>query len=457
MLCEASSLHAFYYIASGNYCRQEPAKYTYAARTPRTAKQISIKQKNMQHITATIITIGDELLIGQVIDTNSAWIAQELNKTGIWIEQRIAIGDDFEAIWKTLETAEQTSDIIIITGGLGPTNDDITKNVLNEYFGGKLILNEDALKNVEQIFKQYNRPLLEANYNQAMIPDKCKPMLNDRGTAPGMIFEKNKKLFFSMPGVPHEMKAMVEKYVLPEIKNHFHLFPVTHRTLITIGIGESFLAERLKDFEANLGTHIKLAYLPATRLVRLRLTEYTEPNGSSEIETKFLALKELTADVMIADEDISVPAAIGKLLVQKNKTVSTAESCTGGYIAHQFTSVAGSSKYFYGSVVSYDTSVKENILQVPKETIEQFNVVSEEVAKAMAQNVREKMQTDYAISTTGILGPDGGTEAIPVGTVWIAVASEKDVVTQKLQLSYTRERNIEATTIAAFGLLKDVL
>lgn len=411
----------------------------------------------MHHITATIITIGDELLIGQVVDTNSAWIAQQLNSVGIWIERRIAIGDDFEAIWQTLEAAEQTADIIILTGGLGPTNDDITKNVLNEYFGGKLILNEDALKNVEQIFKQYNRPLLAVNYNQAMIPDKCKPMLNDRGTAPGMIFEKNKKLFFSMPGVPHEMKAMVEKYVLPEIKKHFRLFSVSHRTLITIGIGESFLAERLKDFEADLGTHIRLAYLPATRMVRLRLTEYLSIDESSTIETKFLALKALTKDVTIADEDISVPAAMGKLLLRKRKTVSTAESCTGGYIAHQLTSVPGSSKYFYGSVVSYDTSVKENILDIPKETIETYNVVSEQVATAMAQNVRQKMKTDYAIATTGIAGPDGGTEEIPVGTVWIAVADKDKTITQKLQLNYTRERNIEAATIAAFALLKNVL
>lgn len=411
----------------------------------------------MHHIAATIITIGDELLIGQVIDTNSAWIAQQLNSVGIWIEKRIAIGDDFEAIWKALETAKQTSDIVVITGGLGPTNDDITKNVLNEYFGGKLILNEEALKNVEQIFKQYDRPLLDVNYNQAMIPDNCMVMLNDRGTAPGMIFEKNKRLFFSMPGVPHEMKAMVGKYVLPEIKNHFRLFSVAHRTLITIGIGESFLAERLEDFEANLGTHIKLAYLPATRMVRLRLTEYLSPDEPSEIDTKFSALKALTRDVMIADQDISVPAAMGQLLLQKNKTVSTAESCTGGYIAHQFTSVAGSSGYFFGSVVSYETSIKENILDVPKETIGQFGVVSEQTAKAMAINVREKMKTDYSISTTGVLGPGGGTEQNPVGTVWICVAGETKAITEKLQLNYTRERNIEAATIAAFALLKKML
>ncbi|MDE1192675.1 MAG: competence/damage-inducible protein A [Arachidicoccus sp.] len=411
----------------------------------------------MQHTTATIITIGDELLIGQVVDTNSAWIAQHLNVIGVWIHKRIAVGDEFEDIWKALEDAEQSSDIVILTGGLGPTNDDITKNVLNEYFGGKLVLNEDALKNVEKIFQQYNRPLLEVNYNQAMIPDVCIAMLNKRGTAPGMIFEKNNKLFFSMPGVPHEMKFMTEEYVLPAIKEKFKLFAVEHRTIITINIGESFLAERLKEFEANLGTHIKLAYLPATRMVRLRLTENLLTNELSNIETKFLELKQLVQDVMIADEDISVPAAIGKLLLQKNKTVSTAESCTGGYIAQQFTSVSGSSKYFWGSVVSYDVSVKENILNIPKETIEKFNVVSEEVVTVMAKNVREKMKTDFAIATTGIAGPDGGTEEIPVGTIWIAVASENDVITKKLQLNYTRERNIEATTIAAFGMLTSVL
>ena len=411
----------------------------------------------MHHVSASLITIGDELLIGQVVDTNSAWIAQQLNKTGVWIETRIAIGDDEEAIRKTLKAVEKISDIVIITGGLGPTNDDITKDVLNKYFGGKLILNEDALKNVERIFQQYNRPMPETNYNQAMIPDVCKPMQNLRGTAPGMIFEKSGKLFFSMPGVPHEMQAMVEMYVLSEIKSHFNLRSVEHRTAITIGIGESFLADRLKDFEAHLDTHIKLAYLPATRAVRLRLSEYLAPGETSVIDSEFSKLQKLIADVMIANEDISIPAAMGRLLLQKNATVATAESCTGGYIAHLFTSVPGSSKYFYGSVVSYDTSIKENILDIPKETIETFNVVSKEVATAMAKNVREKMKTDYAIATTGILGPDGGTNEIPVGTVWIAVASENEVIAQKLQLSFTRERNIEAAAIATFVLLKDVL
>ncbi|ANI88773.1 damage-inducible protein CinA [Arachidicoccus ginsenosidimutans] len=410
----------------------------------------------MKHISASIITIGDELLIGQVIDTNSAWLAQELNKTGVWLEQKTSVGDDETQILKGLQDAEKSSDIIILTGGLGPTKDDLTKDILNKYFNGKLVLNEDALRNVEAIFKQYNRPLLEVNYNQALVPDVCKVLLNDRGTAPGMLFEKNGKLFFSLPGVPHEMKAMFERSVLPEIKSHFKLSPVEHRTLITVGIGESFLAERIKDFEANLPQNIKLAYLPATRMVRLRLTEHISSNNSL-IDEKFSELQNLLPDVMVANEDISVSAAIGKLLLQKNRTISTAESCTGGYLAHLFTSVAGASQYFYGSIVSYTNDVKANVLGVQKSTLDEFTAVSEQTVKEMVWNVREKMNTDYALATTGIFGPGGGTDETPVGTVWIAVANNQIIKTQKLNLSYTRERNNEATTIAVFTLLKQFM
>jgi len=408
----------------------------------------------MRHITAFIITIGDELLIGQVIDTNSAWIAQQLNKRGIWIEQKISVGDDEEQIRQALKEAEQNSDIIIITGGLGPTKDDLTKEILCKYFKAKLVLNEDALKNVQAHFTKLNLPLLDANYNQAMIPDACKPMQNTRGTAPGMIFEKDEKLFFSMPGVPHEMKAMVENFVIPEITEHFKLSPIRHRTIVTLIVGESFLAERLKDFEAHLPANIKLAYLPSTRMVRLRLTEHLLSSEKSMIDEQFKKLQNLVADVMIATEDISVSEAIGKILLQKNKTIASAESCTGGYIAHLFTSVPGASQYFYGSVVSYVNSVKENMLDVKAATLAQFTAVSEETVKEMVQNVRLKMKTDYAVATTGIFGPDGGTPQTPVGTVWIAVASKHATKTQQLNLPYTRELNTQATAMYVFDLLR---
>ena len=408
----------------------------------------------MRHITAFIITIGDELLIGQVIDTNSAWIAQQLNKRGIWIGQKISVGDDREQVLQALEEAEKEADIIIITGGLGPTKDDLTKEILCNYFEGKLVLHKDVVKSIEERFAKSNTPLLDAIREQAMIPDVCKPMQNTGGTAPGMLFEKEGKLFFSMPGVPHEMKAMVENFVIPEITKRFHLPPIQHRTIVTLIAGESLLAERLKDFEAQLPSNIKLAYLPSTRMVRLRLTEQLLSSEKSALDEQFEKLKNLVADVTIADEDIAVPAAMGKILLQKNKTVASAESCTGGYLAHLFTSVAGASQYFYGSVVSYVNSVKENVLGVKAATLARFTAVSEETVKEMAQNVRQKIGTNYAVATTGIFGPDGGTPQTPVGTVWIAVASERSTKTQKLNLPYTREQNTVATAMYVFDLLR---
>ncbi len=409
----------------------------------------------MEKITASIITIGDELLIGQVIDTNSAWMAQQLNTIGIWVSRRVAVGDSWNDVWNSLNEESKHANIILITGGLGPTSDDITKPLLCEYFGGKMIVDEKVLENVKNIFVNIlKRPLLEANLKQAEVPDICIVIQNARGTAPGMWFNKDGKIFISMPGVPHEMQGMLTNYVLPELKKQFILAPIEHKTLLTAGIGESFLAEKLKDFEASLTENIKLAYLPNYGMVRLRLTA---AESKQQIEERFEELKQLVKDYLVTDEDITLQEAIGRLLKQKNKTLSTAESCTGGYIAHLITSVAGSSKYFYGSVVSYDNSIKENLLNVKPETLNDYGAVSEQTVIEMAKGALQIMQTDYAIAVSGIMGPDGGTPEKPVGTVWAAVANNKKSEAKKFYFRFLRQRNIELTATNALNLLREFI
>ena len=391
----------------------------------------------MKNIKASIITIGDELLIGQVIDTNSAWIAQQLNKIGIWVHKRVAVGDVYDEIWKALDEESNSSDIILITGGLGPTADDITKLLLCDYFGGKMIMNEEVLAHVTYLFEHVFKrpmPLLESNRKQAEVPDVCTVLKNDVGTAPGMLFEKDGKIFISMPGVPHEMQFIMQKHVLPLLKTKFDLPFIDHRTLITMNVGESFLAERIKDFEKNLPKNIKLAYLPNHGMVRLRLTAQGEKNAVEKtLKENFNTLKNLVEDVMVVDEDISFEILLGRLLKEKNKTVATAESCTGGYIAHLITSVAGSSAYFKGSVVSYDNSIKKNVLHVDDVTLNTVGAVSEETVEQMIKGILSMMQTDYAVAVSGIMGPGGGSEEKPVGTVWIAVGNKNKVETKKFK------------------------
>ncbi|MBS1746642.1 MAG: CinA family nicotinamide mononucleotide deamidase-related protein [Bacteroidetes bacterium] len=412
----------------------------------------------MKNINALIITIGDELLIGQVIDTNSAWIAQELNKIGVWVSRRVAIGDVYDDIWQTLDASvESDAEIILITGGLGPTNDDITKPLLCKYFGGKMLMHEPTLAHVsylfEHIFKR-QMPLLDVNRKQAEVPDVCKVLKNDIGTAPGMLFEKNGKIFISMPGVPQEMKFIVENSVLPLIKERFHLPYIGFKTLTTAGIGESALADKIKDFENNLPKHIKLAYLPNHGFVRLRLTTQGEKSEvENDLENYFERLKAAVKEFMAIEEDISFEILLGRLLKEKNKTVSTAESCTGGYIAHLITSIAGSSDYFMGSVVSYDNSIKENVLGVQQSTIEKDGAVSEATAREMVKGVLQIMQTDYAVAVSGIMGPGGGSSEKPVGTVWMAVGNKKRTETKMMKFRFDRKRNIELTAINALHFL----
>ncbi|SFP94018.1 CinA family nicotinamide mononucleotide deamidase-related protein [Parafilimonas terrae] len=411
----------------------------------------------MDGIKVSVITIGDELLIGQVIDTNSAWIAQELNKIGVWVHRRLAVGDARNEIWKALDDESAVSNVILITGGLGPTADDITKPLLCEYFGGKMIMDEATLKHITYLFTEVFKrplPLLESNRRQALVPDVATVLKNEVGTAPNMLFEKDGKIFISMPGVPHEMKAAMNNHVLPLLQQRFQLPYIGHRTLLTAGIGESFLAERIKGFESSLPSNIKLAYLPNYGMVRLRLTAQ---GGQAETEKilneKFAILKEEVKDVLAVDEDIPFEVLLGRLLRRHNKTVSTAESCTGGYIAHLITSIAGSSDYFKGSAVSYSNSIKENVLQVNNETLASVGAVSEETVKEMVSGVLKVMETDYAVAVSGIMGPGGGSDDKPVGTVWIAVGNAQKIVTKRMHFRFDRKRNIELTAVNALYLL----
>lgn len=408
-----------------------------------------------QKTVASIITIGDELLIGQTIDTNSAWMAQELNKIGVWVKRRVAVGDTREDIWQALDEEAKHSPVVLITGGLGPTADDMTKPLLCAYFGGKMIVNEQVLQHVKNIFLKLNRPLIERNLKQAEVPDTCEVLMNQRGTAPGMIFRKADRIFISMPGVPHEMKGIMTADVLPLLQKEFQMPFILHRTLLTAGAGESFIAERISIWEEALPPHIKLAYLPNYGMVRLRLTTICAEKNSLEkdLDDLFLQLQELLKDILIVDEDIPLEKALGNLLLQRKKTLATAESCSGGYIAHLITAIPGSSVYYKGTVVAYAYDVKEDILGVQHETLEIKGAVSEETVTEMLQGLFQKTTADYGIATSGIMGPDGGTEDKPVGTVWVAVGNRKKIVAKRFQFRFDRIKNIELTAANAMLLM----
>lgn len=410
-------------------------------------------------VNASIITIGDELLIGQTIDTNSAFIAQELNKIGVWVRRRLAVGDVYEEIWQALDEEGRQSDIIIITGGLGPTADDITKPLLCKYFGAKLVVNEEVLAHVNYLFEKVFRrpgPMLERNLKQAEVPDVCTVLHNARGTAPGMLFKRDGKVFISLPGVPHEMKGLIVNEVVPYLLSAFKMPAIVHKTAFTAGQGESMIAELLKYFEPSLPSHIKLAYLPNYGMVKLRLTSRGDKKEEVEKEMipYFEKLQELVKDFLITNEDEGLEIVIGKILKAKSKTMGTAESCTGGYIAHLITSVSGSSAYYKGSVVSYANEIKENILGVKQETLLSVGAVSEETVKEMVNGAISKLNVDFALATSGIMGPDGGTDDKPVGTVWIAAGNKEKVDTLKLNLRFDRQRNIGMTATNALNFLR---
>lgn len=410
-------------------------------------------------INASIITIGDELLIGQTIDTNSAFIGQELNKIGIWVRRRVAVGDVWEDIWKALDEESRESSVIIITGGLGPTADDITKPLLAEYFGGKLVVDENVLAHVKYLFEKVFRrpgPILERNLKQAEVPDVATVLHNTWGSAPGMLFKKSGVVFISLPGVPVEMKGLMNEQVIPYLLNNFVLQAIVHRTAFTFGTGESMIAEKLISFEAKLPAHIKLAYLPGYGMVKLRLTARgtDKEQVERELDPYFEELKESVKEFLVSDQDEPLEAVIGKILLEKKLTMATAESCTGGYIAHLITSIAGSSAYYKGSVISYANSVKLDLLHVQPATLEQFGAVSQQTVTEMATGLITELKTDFALATSGIMGPGGGSEEKPVGTVWIAVANKDRVETYKLNLRFDRQRNIVMAAANALNLLR---
>lgn len=399
----------------------------------------------MSNIKASIITIGDELLIGQTIDTNSAWMAQRLNDLGIDVIRRVAVGDIKEAIREALDEELTKAEIILITGGLGPTADDITKPFLCEYFGAKMIVNEQVLQHLKDIFTKRNRPFLERNLKQAEVPDNCTVLFNRLGTAPGMWFEKNGKVIVSMPGVPFEMMGIMENEVIPRFRQRFASDALIHRTIMTSGEGESFIANKIEDLETALPAHIKLAYLPGYGSVKLRLTGRSndELRLIKEVEMRQEEIANRLGDIVIAMDDLPLEYSIGKYFVEKQITLGLAESCTGGYIAHHLTQVMGSAGYFNGSIVCYQESVKEHLLGVKRETLDKYGAVSEETAIEMAKGALKVLKSDYALSVTGLLSAGGESDKTPVGTVWMAVAAKDDIKTKKFQFHYDRPRNKE--------------
>lgn len=411
---------------------------------------------------AEIITIGDEILIGQIVDTNSAFISQSLNKIGVSVYQITSVQDDIAHITKSLKEAEENADIIIITGGLGPTKDDITKRTICDYFQDTLVQSDAVLDNIKHIWKTYiKKPLAQVNIDQALVPSKAEVLMNKHGSAPGMWMEKNGKVFISLPGVPYEMKALMDDEVIPKLQKTYKFPYIKHTTILTYGLGESNLAERIEAWEDNLPSFMKLAYLPGLGRVRLRLSAKASDKKmvEAEMEAQVKALLPQIEDVFVGFEtDESIEAVIGKQLTALNKTVCTAESCTGGKIAQLITKNSGASKYFTGSIVSYSTEAKIDILQVPEGLIKEYSVVSGSVAEAMAKKARELFKTDYAIATTGNAGPDKGDSDAEVGTVFIAIATRDTVYSEKFELGNHRTKVIMKAVNKAFEMLqKEIL
>jgi len=406
---------------------------------------------------AEIITIGDELLIGQVIDTNSAFIASELNEAGIHVHQITSVSDNSEHITEALNNAGKGADIILMTGGLGPTNDDITKLTLCKYFNVGLKFDPEAYKDVEYVFKIRGRTVTEVNRKQAELPENCMALRNKNGTAPGMWFDVNGKIYISMPGVPYEMKAILTDEAIPKLKEKFTLPVIVHRNVLTIGIGESVLAEKIAAWENSLAQFgIKLAYLPSIGMVRLRLS--TSGNDrillENNVNKKVEELQSLAGEYIFGYEDDTLEGIVGALLKESKQTLSLAESCTGGYISHLITSVVGSSDYFQGSVIAYSYEIKTLELYVDKKVLETRGAVSQEVVEQMASAVKKKFNTDYSIAVSGIAGPGGGTSDKPVGLVWIALATPDRIFSKKCQFANNRLRNIQMTANTALNLLR---
>jgi nicotinamide-nucleotide amidase len=410
----------------------------------------------MKTILAELLTIGDEILYGQIVDTNSQWMSVELDKVGIKVIRKTTVGDQEDEILTAFAEAENRADIILITGGLGPTSDDLTKPLLAKYFNCDLQINEEALAEVTEFFVSRGRELTEMNRQQAALPTACSKITNPIGTAPGMWFEKKGKVFMSMPGVPHEMKKMMTERVIPKLLETFKMPVIVHQLVRTVGIGESFLAEKISNWEKALPPSIKLAYLPSLGEVKLRLTAFGDDKEQlrSMIDHQVELLKPIAGEYIYGLGEEGLEIAIGKLLKQKGLTLAVAESCTGGYLSHLITSVPGSSDYFLGSIIPYGYEIKMRQLGVKPEILEQNGAVSEPTIIEMANLVRAKFNTSIGVATSGIAGPGGATPDKPVGTVWIAYSDKHHTVTKKLQLSKDRMINIKLSSAAVLNLIR---
>ena len=410
----------------------------------------------MKQISAELLTIGDEILYGQIVDTNSQWMSVELDKVGIRVVRKTTVGDEANEILTAFAEAEKRADIILITGGLGPTSDDLTKPLLAQYFNCELKINEEALAEVTEFFVSRGRELTEINKQQAALPEACIKITNPIGTAPGMWFEKNGKVFMSMPGVPHEMKKMMTERVIPKLLETFKMPVIVHQLIRTAGIGESFLAEKIATWEKELPSHLKLAYLPSLGEVKLRLTSFGENKEQlkSQIKEQIEKLKPFAGEYIYALGEDSLEVVIGNLLKEKHLTLAVAESCTGGYLSHLITSVPGSSDYFLGSIIPYAYEIKMRQLGIRPETLEKNGAVSEPTIIEMANLVRAKFNTDIGVATSGIAGPGGATADKPVGTVWISYSDKHQTVTKRLQLSKDRMINIRMASAAVLNMIR---
>lgn len=411
---------------------------------------------------ATIVTIGDEILIGQIIDTNSGYIAKALDRIGVQTHELLSISDNKQHILETFEKLQNKVDFVIITGGLGPTKDDITKHTFCEYFNDSLVINYEVQAHVIELIETVmKRPASQINKDQALVPSNCQVLFNKVGTAPGMWMKKENTVYISLPGVPYEMKYIVENEIIPKIVKEYERPYILHKTIMTYGQGESLVAERIENWENNLPEFIKLAYLPSPGRVRLRLTARGKDRGLLEatINNKVESLAKIIGDIIVGfDEDETIAVVLGRLLTQNKNTLAVAESCTGGKIAQELTAVAGASNYFRGGVVSYATETKVSILGVSEETIAQQSVVSGEVAKEMAIGVQKRMKSDYAIATTGNAGPDKGDADATIGTVFIAIATPSEVFVEEFNFGQPREKVIDRAVNKAFELLqKEIL
>ena len=413
----------------------------------------------MSHVQTEIITIGDEILIGQIVDTNSAWMAVELNKIGIELKQITSVHDDEQHIIAAVDAALTRADIVLITGGIGPTKDDITKQTLCKYFNTTLAFDERTLQNIEQIFVSRNLKLNELTRLQAMVPQNAVIIQNQQGTAPVTWFEKDGKIIVSMPGVPYEMKYVMSSEIIPRLQTHFQTPNVLHQTVLVYGYAESALALKIADWEDALPDFLHLAYLPNYSIIRLRLSGVADDALMLEfaLNQQISSLTKILGDAIIAYKDVPIEQLVAEELIAQGKTLATAESCTGGSIAHRLTSLSGSSAFFKGSVVAYDNDVKTSVLRVDKETLKNHGAVSKEVVKQMADGACRLLKTDVAVAVSGIAGPTGGTDEKPVGTVWVAVCTADTMISSEFRFGTQREHNVQRATQAALVMLREIL